>query len=189
MTNPRSPQAFVSDLLSNHTGSVLFVVCLLTVLLYGAVSVYPFLAYDDNFFVTENAYVKQGLTRESFFWSWSATLGFYHPVTWLSLMLDATLFGMRPGAFHLTNLWLHIVNTALLFYFLKRATWETGKSLTVACLFAWHPVNVETVAWIAERKGLLGTLFSLLALIAYVRYAEKPSPSRMAVVALAMLLS
>src|SRR5439155_25081489 len=104
-------------------------------------------------------------------------------------MLDATLFGINPGAFHLTNLWLHIANTLLLFYFLSRATRESGKSLVVTCVFAWHPVNVETVAWIAERKGLLATLFAFLALIAYVRYAEKPSLSRMTVVALAMLLS
>src|SRR2546425_197381 len=189
MATPRSSQAVLTEISSSHSGSALFVVGLATFLLYAPVAGHSLLAYDDPFFVTENAYVTQGLTRESFFWSWSATLGFYHPLTWLSLMLDATLFGIRPGAFHLTNLWLHLANTALLFYFLKRATGEAGKSLVVASLFAWHPINVETVAWIAERKGLLATLFALLALIAYVRYEEKPSPGRMIAVALAMLLS
>ena len=159
MLNPASPQIAVASVLSKHLGSVLLIVSLVTFFLYAAVASYPFLAYDDDFFVTENAYVKQGLTQESFLWSWTATLGFYHLITWLSLMLDATLFGINPGAFHLTNLWLHIANTLLLFYFLSRATRESGKSLVVTCVFAWHPVNVETVAWIAERKGLLATLF------------------------------
>src|SRR5437016_4927360 len=107
MATPRSSQAALTEITSNHSGSLLFVVGLATFLLYAPVAGHSLLAYDDPFFVTENAYVTQGLTRESFFWSWSATLGFYHPLTWLSLMLDTTLFGVNPGAFHLTNLWLH----------------------------------------------------------------------------------
>ncbi len=158
----------VRGLLTTQRGWFGFLVVLVTFALYAAVASYPFLAHDDNFFVTENDYVKQGLTRESFIWSWTATLGFYHPLTWLSLLLDATIFGVNPGAFHLTNLWLHIANTLLLFHFVKRATGETGKSLVIAGLFAWHPINVETVAWVSERKGLLAMLFALMALIAYV---------------------
>lgn len=151
----------VRGLLTTQRGWFGFLVVLVTFALYAAVASYPFLAHDDNFFVTENDYVKQGLTRESFIWSWTATLGFYHPLTWLSLLLDATIFGVNPGAFHLTNLWLHIANTLLLFHFVKRATGETGKSLVIAGLFAWHPINVETVAWVSERKGLLAMLFAL----------------------------
>ena len=179
----------VRGLLTTQRGWFGFLVVLVTFALYAAVASYPFLAHDDNFFVTENDYVKQGLTRESFIWSWTATLGFYHPLTWLSLMVDATIFGVNSGAFHLTNLWLHIANTLLLFHFVKRATGETGKSLVIAGLFAWHPINVETVAWVSERKGLLAMAFALLALIAYVRYTEKPTAARMGSVVAAMLLS
>lgn len=189
MRSPHSARSIAADLLTKQPSWCVFTVAFVTFALYAVVAGYPFLAHDDNFFVTENAHVKQGLTRESFFWSWTATLGFYHPLTWLSLMLDSAIFGVRPGAFHLTNLWLHITNALLVFCFLKRATGQAGKSLIIASLFAWHPINVETVAWVAERKGLLAMLFALLTLIAYVRYAERPSAARMVLVVFTMLLS
>lgn len=189
MSSGRPAPGCQSGLSPGHRDCLLLIICTLTFAVYQAVIRHSFLAYDDPFFVTENPYVRQGLTAEGMAWAATATLGFYHPITWLSLMLDATLFGVQPAAFHLTNLWLHIANIVLVFHFLHRATGDAGRSLVVAGLFAWHPINVETVAWISERKGLLATLFALLALIAYVRHAGRPSRSRMAGVALAMLLS
>ena len=98
----------------------------------------------------------------------------WHPLTWLSLMADYELYGLNAAGYHVSNLLLHIFNTLLLFLVLRRMTGETWKCLTVAALFAVHPLNIESVAWIAERKNLLSTLFWILTLFAYVRYVERP---------------
>jgi tetratricopeptide (TPR) repeat protein len=135
-----------------------------------------FVNYDDPLFVTDNPHVQAGLTPEGLRWSLENTFGFWHPLTWLSLQLDAELFGgLAPIGYHLTNLLLHLVNVQLLFSLFRRMTGTMWPSAFVAAFWALHPLQVESVAWVAERKGLLSTLFFLLALAAYVRYTEKPS--------------
>jgi tetratricopeptide (TPR) repeat protein len=135
-----------------------------------------FIAYDDQQYVTENPHVQAGLTAGGFAWAFGYHASNWHPVTWLSHMLDCQIYGLRPWGHHLTNLLLHIANTVLLFLFLQRMTRFLWRSAFVAALFAWHPAHVESVAWIAERKDLLCCFFWLLALHAYVTYAVKPRP-------------
>ena len=134
-----------------------------------------FIAFDDNSHVYENPLVLHGLSwagvRDAFT-HFHASL--WIPLTWISFMADVSLFGMNPGAMHAVNLALHIGSTLVLFFMLRRATGSLWASAFTAALFGLHPINVESVAWIAERKNVLSTFFCLLALHAYVRYAEKP---------------
>ena len=134
-----------------------------------------FIAYDDNSHVYENPLVLRGLSwpgvRDAFT-HFHASL--WIPLTWISLMADISLFGLNPGAMHAMNLALHLASTLVLFATLRRATGSLWASAFVAALFGLHPINVESVAWIAERKNVLSTFLCLLALHAYVRYAEKP---------------
>jgi tetratricopeptide (TPR) repeat protein len=141
---------------------------------YWQVKDFEFIEYDDISYVTENPYVQQGLTRDSFIWAFTATHSAnWHPLTWLSHMLDIELYGMNPGPHHLTNVLFHIGNTLLLFLLLRRMTGAVWRSGTVAALFALHPLHVESVAWVAERKDVLSTFFWILTLLAYTRYTEK----------------
>jgi tetratricopeptide (TPR) repeat protein len=134
---------------------------------------FDFTNYDDNLYVTENQHVLSGLTANNIVWAFTTGhTGYWHPLTWLSLMLDCRLFGPRPGGMHLINLLFHIANTLLLFAFLKKITAAVWPSAFVAALFALHPMHVESVAWIAERKDVLSTLFLLLALIAYLNFVR-----------------
>jgi Tfp pilus assembly protein PilF len=166
------------------------VVCLLlavlTLALYNPVNRHPFVNYDDDRYVTENPHVRQGLTWDTFTWSLTSTeQANWHPLTWMSHALDYSLFRLNPAGHHLTSVLLHAVNVILLFLLLVRATGRTGPSLLVAALFALHPINVESVAWVAERKNVLCTTFFLLTLGAYGWYARKPDWKRyVAVVAL-----
>ncbi|HWW02647.1 MAG TPA: tetratricopeptide repeat protein [Candidatus Acidoferrum sp.] len=149
---------------------------LATLLAFGAVGFNDFVNYDDPDYVTANAHVQTGLTLANI--TWAFTTGHasnWHPLTWLSHMLDCQLFGIRPGPQHLVNLAFHIANTLLLFLVLRRLTGAHWRSAIVAALFAFHPLHVESVAWISERKDVLSTFFFLLALAAYVRYAESVS--------------
>lgn len=148
-----------------------------TILLYWQVHSFEFVNYDDTDYVSANPTVQQGLSWKNI--GWAFTTGHasnWHPVTWLSHMLDCALFGVKPGAHHLTNLFLHVANTLLLFGLLKKFTGAVWRSAFVAALFALHPLHVESVAWIAERKDVLSMLFFLLTLAAYFRYAKKPKP-------------
>src|ERR1700737_1654355 len=149
-----------------------------------------FVNYDDPEYVSENAHVCRGLTGEGVAWAWTTThAANWHPLTWLSLQLDAQLFGgAQPWGYHLTNIVLHAANALLLFRILRRLTGAIWRSAMVAALFALHPLHVESVAWIAERKDTLATLFGLLSLIAYVRYAAAPSSSRYAWTAITLAL-
>jgi hypothetical protein len=143
---------------------------------YAPVSGHAFLSYDDPAYVTGNLQVLAGLTRESIGWAFAEThSGNWHPVTWLSHMLDVELFGLDPGAHHLTSLGLHIANALLLFGVLARMTGAPGRSACVAGLFALHPLHVESVAWVSERKDLLSTCFALLALAAWLGWARRRS--------------
>ena len=143
-----------------------------------------FVNFDDPEYVVENAIVQRGLTWTGVRWAFTTgTLGNYHPLTWLSLMLDRTLWGAAPLGFHLTNVALHAANAVLLFLVLRRMTGSTWRSLLVAAIFAVHPLRVESVAWVSARKDVLSALFGILAIGAYVRYAARPSAPRYAIVA------
>jgi tetratricopeptide (TPR) repeat protein len=158
--------------------------------LYARVAHHPFIYFDDTRYLTENGAVQRGLTWDGVVWAFTTLhASNWHPLTWLSHMLDVQLFGMDAGAHHLVNVLLHAVNAALLFLVLGRMTGAPGRSAVVAALFAVHPLHVESVAWIAERKDLLSTLFGLLALGAYARYVERPGARRYAAVALCLALS
>ncbi len=136
-----------------------------TTALYLPVSHHPFLNLDDNQYVTANPHVQNGLNWETVHWAFTSYWSFnWHPLTWLSHALDVDLFGLDPAGPHVENLALHVLNVLLLFWVLTRATGYIGRSAMVAALFAFHPINVESVAWIAERKNLLSMLFFLLAL-------------------------
>ena len=134
---------------------------------------FGFLNYDDNDYVTENNFVKPGLTWADGQWAFTAFhAGNWHPLTWLSHMTDCTLFGLNPGAHHFVNVLFHAANVALLFTLLRRLTEKIWPAAFIAALFAWHPLHVESVAWISERKDVLSTFCALLALLSYVRYAQ-----------------
>ena len=144
----------------------------------------PFLGVDDPVYVTDNAYVQAGLTRDTFEWALTATAAQnWHPLTWLSHALDCQIYGLNPVGPHFTNILLHALNAVLLFLLLVQVTASRGRSLLVAALFAVHPLNVESVAWIAERKNVLSTFFLLLTLGAYGWYARKPDIKRYMAVA------
>jgi protein O-mannosyl-transferase len=148
-----------------------------------------FVLLDDAVYVTGNARVNQGLTGESLSWVWSANVGNnWHPLTVLSHMLDCQIFGLEPAGHHLTSLLLHLANVLLLFEVLRRMTGAAWPSAAAAALFAIHPLHVESVAWVAERKDVLSTCFWILAMGAYTLYVRRPSTGRYLLVALAMVL-
>ena len=162
----------------------------LTILaVYGPVADYPFINLDDPVYVFENPHIREGLSLKGMRWALTATYASnWHPLSWLSHMTDITLFGMNPGRHHLTNLYLHVLNSLLLFLFLKRFMGSDWKSGMVAILFALHPLNVESVAWVAQRKTLLCALFWMLALWSYCRYADHPGIGRYMAVLLCFVL-
>jgi len=157
---------------------------------YGPVTHNGFLNYDDDTYLTNNPHVRAGLTWTTVKWAFTTyDAANYHPLTWLSHALDCQLFGLNPGAHHEVNVLLHAANAVLLFLLVRSATGFTWRSLFVAALFAIHPVNVESVAWAAERKNVLSMLFFLLALHAYVWYARRPALRRYALVVLFFALA
>jgi tetratricopeptide (TPR) repeat protein len=160
--------------------SVICVLILVVVMaVYGRVIGYPFVNYDDNNYVTENSHIRNGLTWSGATWAFSSTEhSNWHPLTWLSHALDCEIFGLQPYGHHLTNIVFHALNSVLLFLLMFQATKREGPSLVLALLFAVHPINVESVAWVAERKNVLSTFFFFLTLAAYGWYARKPNLSR-----------
>lgn len=149
---------------------------LITLGVYNSISRAPFLNYDDDYYVIQNFHVRAGLSWNTLAWAFHSTeLSNWHPLTWLSHALDVRLFGMNPAGHHYVNVLLHAANALLLFLFLYRGTGALWRSFLVAAFFAVHPVNVESVAWISERKSVLSMLFFLLGLIAYLRYTRRPS--------------
>ena len=154
------------------------VLALITLLLYLPVWQHEFIVYDDDLYVTENRMVQRGLTWAGVKWAFTTLhASNWHPLTWLSHMLDWQLFGANAGAHHLVNVLFHTANTVLLFLLIRRMTASVGASAVVAALFAWHPLHIQSVAWIAERKDVLCAFFGLLALHAYLRYASESSRS------------
>ncbi|MCJ7538111.1 MAG: tetratricopeptide repeat protein [Desulfobacterales bacterium] len=160
-----------------------FLVCLLLVLInlaaYWQVKNHEFIDYDDIFYVVENQHVRSGLNQRTLVWAFKSTeLANWHPLTWVSHLLDVRLYGLQPGPHHLTNLLLHILNTILLFLILMQMTGAIWRSAFVAALFALHPLHVESVAQVAGRKDVLSTFFGFLALLSYVWYVRKPGSIR-----------
>ncbi|MDB6112614.1 MAG: Tetratricopeptide 2 repeat protein [Pedosphaera sp.] len=150
-----------------------------TLLPYGQVLRHEFTNYDDPDYVVWNKQVQGGVTLRAVAWAFTTRYASnWHPLTWISHMVDCQLWGLRPGGHHLTNLLLHLANTLLLFAVLRRMTGATWRSALVAALFAWHPLHVESVAWVAERKDVLSACFWLLTILAYLRYVERPGPKR-----------
>jgi tetratricopeptide (TPR) repeat protein len=147
---------------------------LVTLAVFCPVTGFQFVNYDDTDFVTANPHVQAGFTAESFRWAWSSEVARnWHPVTMFSHMFDCQLFGVKAWWPHLVNLLLHAANTVLLFRLFQRMTGAVWRSAAVAALFALHPLHVESVAWVAERKDVLSTLFWFLTTWAYLRYAEE----------------
>ena len=156
-----------------------------TLAFYYPVHGHPFVNYDDSLYVTDNLQVQSGISWDTVTWAFTTfDVGTWHPLTWLSHALDCQLFQLNPAGHHDVNLLLHVMNAVLLFWVLLRATGYAGRSFMVAALFALHPINVESVAWIAERKNPLSLLFFLLALGAYRWYAREPRVGRYVAVAL-----
>ncbi|HUI90747.1 MAG TPA: tetratricopeptide repeat protein [Chitinivibrionales bacterium] len=143
----------------------------ITLAVYWPVQDFPFIYYDDDEYVYDNPHVQQGLSINNFLWAFqSRSAANWHPLTWLSLMLDTDLYGKNPEGYHLTSLLLHIFNVLLLFLILSKLTKTKWRCAFVSCLFALHPLHVESVAWISERKDLLCALFMLLSIWAYSDY-------------------
>jgi tetratricopeptide (TPR) repeat protein len=156
---------------------------------FGQLGGYDFINYDDEQYVTANHHVLGGLTGDGIRWAFTAMYASnWHPLTWLSHMLDVELYGLHPGGHHWTSVLLHVVNVVLLLWLFLRMTGDLWKSATVAALFAVHPLHVESVAWVAERKDVLSTMFWMLTMVMYVRYTERPNLSRYLVVALVLAL-
>lgn len=161
------------------------IVCLLltaaTAAIYARVASFGFVNFDDWGYVRDNARVLAGLTQDGIVWAFTTTsLANWHPLTWLSLQLDAQLFGTSPQVFHTTNIVLHVVNTLLLFLLFDRMTRSTWPSAFVAALFAVHPLHVESVAWVAERKDVLSAAFGLLACHAWFGWVGRGGRARYA---------
>jgi tetratricopeptide (TPR) repeat protein len=155
---------------------VCLVLTLVTAALYWPMIHHDFVNFDDEAYITKNLHVPSGLTVPGFVWAFqTGYAGNWHPLTWLSHMLDCQLYGLNPAGHHFTNLLFHIANTLLLFLLLNRLSGAVWRSALVAALFAWHPLHVESVAWAAERKDVLSAFFWMLTLMAYTRYAQKRS--------------
>ena len=156
---------------------------ILTLALYNQTAGHPFVNFDDDRYVIQNPHVHAGLEWSTIAWAFSTTeQANWHPLTWISHSLDYQLFQLNPAGHHYVNVLLHAVNVLLLFVLLQQATGSAWRSLMVAALFAVHPINVESVAWVAERKNVLSMLFFLLAMMAYQWYVTKPAATRYATV-------
>ncbi|MBA4149540.1 MAG: tetratricopeptide repeat protein [Verrucomicrobia bacterium] len=168
--------------IGNVPPSRIVFICALLILgtfaLFWPVTNYEFIGYDDPAYITQNPHVQAGLTKESIAWAFgnvASEATYWHPLSWMSHMLDCQLFGLNAGAHHLVSVGFHALNSLLLFFLLRGLTGSLWRSAAVAALFAWHPIQVESVAWVTERKNLLSTFFFLLTLLAYCRYSAKRS--------------
>ncbi len=146
-----------------------------TLALYWPATGCPFTTFDDASYITDNPTVKAGLTWPGLVWAFNGMhVANWHPLTWISHMADCQFFGLNAGGHHLVNVLFHTANSLLLFAFLRYSTKAEWRSAIVAALFAWHPLHVESVVWISERKDVLSTFFWLLTLLAYARHAQSP---------------
>src|ERR1041385_7278734 len=174
------------------TGTDLLILLGLAVVTFGIyvqVIGHQFITLDDPTYIQENPMVNRGVTSAGLVWAFTTFYATnWHPLTWISHMIDCQLFGMNAGRHLLVNALIHAANTLLVFWFLFRTTHARWPSAFVAALFALHPLHVESVAWASERKDTLSTFFGMLSLIAYVRYVKAPSISRYALVAIMLAL-
>ena len=178
-----------ADAAERRTLPIAVLLALATLLAYWPVVQCGYLNLDDNVYVTGNPAIWGGVTLAGARWAFTTThAGLWHPLTWLSHMLDVQLFGPNPAGHHATNLLLHVANVVVLLLVLVRATGALWPSAAVAALFALHPLHVESVAWVAERKDVLSGFFGLTTIWAYVRYAQRPAPGRYALVVLSLAL-
>jgi protein O-mannosyl-transferase len=190
-----SPEIFPTDPLRPASPSrpLVFTICVLLILaicaIYYQVHAFDYVTFDDSVYVYDNPMVKLGLSFAGLRWAITALYLNWHPLTWLSLMLDIQLFGVQPGPQHLVNVLLHTGSALLLFVGLTRMTRKPGRSALVAAIFAVHPLHVESVAWIAERKDVLSTFFEMLTLLLYFQWTQTPSRRRYLVMALAFACS
>jgi hypothetical protein len=162
-----------------HIILICLVLTSMVLAVFAQIRSHEFVDYDDSEYITGNNAVLTGLSWQNVQWAFTATVSnHWHPLTWLSHMLDCRLFGTDAGRHHLTNLFLHIANTLLLFYVLKLMTNAIWQSAFIAALFALHPLHVESVAWASERKDTLSTLFWILTMWAYGSYAKKPNAAK-----------
>ena len=174
---------------SFRTFAIIAGLIIITVVVYANVRTFDFVSYDDPWYITNNPNVTGGLSATSIRWAFTAGYLFYwHPATWLSHLIDVQMYGLNAGGHHVTNLVLHIASTLLLFGFLRRATGAEGRSAFVAVLFAIHPLHVESVAWVAERKDVLSTVFLMATLRAYVSYAEHRTTRNYLIVTMGLAL-
>jgi tetratricopeptide (TPR) repeat protein len=168
---------------------ICLVLASLTVLVYGDIFSHQFVIIDDPAYVDGNPHVQSGLTLENIKWAFTTTRAeFWHPLTWLSYMLDAQLFGHRPAAYLFTNLLLHALNAVLIFALFNAMTHDRWQSALVAALFALHPLHVESVAWVAERKDVLSCFFWLLTTGQYIRFVRNPGFNAYLLLCLALTL-
>jgi hypothetical protein len=159
---------------TRRDGLICLLLALITLSIYSPVLKAPFVDYDDNMYIYQNPHVQSGLNQKEI--AWAFTTGYaanWHPLTWISHMLDCQLYGLNAGKHHRTNLFFHMANAVLLFGLLRMMTGARWRSALVAALFAWHPTHVESVAWIAERKDVLSTFFWILTVWAYVAYTRR----------------
>ena len=165
--------------------SIYLFLAIATLMAFWQVNKCDFIYFDDQNYVTENNHVKNGITLDGIRWAFTTNQSSnWHPVTWISHMLDVQLFELQPRWHHLTNLLFHIANTLLLFFVLHRMTKTRWESAFVAALFALHPLHVESVAWVSERKDVLSTFFWMLTMGAYCLYVERPGLRRYLLVVL-----
>src|ERR1051326_8046540 len=182
------PQLFASE--GKRAVLLGLILCAITLIVYNPATHHDFVNYDDNFYVTQNLMVQRGLTWAGVKWAFTTfEVANWHPLTWLSHMLDCSLFGLKPAGHHFSSVVLHTLNVGLLFLFFAKISGKQFRSFMVALLFAVHPLNVESVAWVAERKNLLCTTFWLLSMLAYVWYARKPQWRRYLAVAVFFALA
>lgn len=163
--------------------AICFLLILVVAMAYLPVGEFDFNSYDDFLYVNDNPQVQSGFSLNTFLWSFTdatSVTNYWAPLTWISFLLDFELFGMNAGGYHLTNLLLHLINTVLLFFLLKDMTRNRWRSAFVALLFGIHPLHVESVAWVSERKDVLSTVFWMLTLWCYYRYVKNPKIVRYA---------
>ena len=159
----------------HQTIIILFLLAAVTLAVYWQARGHEFIAFDDDLYVTENENVKAGLTWQGVKWAFATNQAYnWHPLVWVSHMLDCQLYDLKPAGHHFTNVLFHIVNTLLLFLVLNRMTGSIWRSAFVAAVFALHPLHVESVAWVSERKDVLSTFFWILTMWFYVRYVQRP---------------
>jgi protein O-mannosyl-transferase len=172
---PSSKSGVIPQRTKSQIWLIVLGLIIVTAAVYAPVRHYDFIRWDDPQYVSENPYVAGGLNWNAVVWAFTTGhAAYWHPITWLSHMMDVQLYGLNANRHHLTSVFIHIINSILLFFLLRRMTGAQGRSAFVAALFAVHPLHVESVAWIAERKDVLSTLFWLLTVWAYVSYIREP---------------